>query len=90
MVFNELNKTLERVQLNRGKDIPLEDNDSLWFLLIYKNGDWDACSIKDNGLIDELKRSDLKNVFVVWHGQWRTNLFLIDKKELSKRLKKVK
>ena len=89
MKLKKLNDTLGRVQVGRINDIPFGKDSKLWFLLVYENGDWDACSITDYGLADEVRRGDLRNVFVVWHGQWRTNLFIVDKKELLNRLKKA-
>lgn len=81
-----LNDRLKRVQIGRDNEVPIEDNRQLWFLLIYEKG-WDACTITDEEeLVNELKRNNLKYIFTVWHGQHRTNLFLMDKRKLLKRI----
>ncbi len=69
------NDRLKRIQVNREQDVPL-DNSGLWFLIIKENGDWDA----ENNLdvfLEDIKLGKIKYVFCVWHGQWRTNLFLM-------------
>ena len=79
------NDRLQRVQVDREGEIPL-DNSNLWFLVIYKNGEWD--SEGSLGVFEEdIKKDLIKNVFCVWHGNWRTNLFLMKKEFLLKYFK---
>lgn len=79
MDLNKKNDRLQRVQIDREKDIPLfEKGNNLWFLIIYKNGDWDS----ENNLavfLEDIKRDLIDKVFCVWHGNHRTNLFLMKK-----------
>lgn len=77
MVESKRNDRLERVQVGRDKDIPL-DSSILWFLAIYKDGNWDAETYLDP-FEDDFKNNLINQIFCVWHGNWRTNLFLMDK-----------
>lgn len=77
MDSNKNNDRLKRVQEGRENEIPLEKN-GLWFLVIYKNGNWDA----ENNLdvfLEDIKNDKINLVFCCWHGEWRTNLFLMSK-----------
>jgi len=79
-----MNDRLERVQLGRSGDVPVQD---VWYLLVYADGSWDAGQSNEPDFKAELKREDLLHVFAVWHGQYRTRLFLMDKKDLLEKLK---
>mgnify|MGYP001172709158 CR=1 FL=1 len=86
----KLNDDLQRVQINRDDEVPVETNDRLWFLWVSSNGSWDAEAITRPGnILSSLKDNKVINVFCIWHGQFRTNLFLMDKKKLIKRLEKI-
>lgn len=85
-----MNERLQRVQINRDEDVPFEKNGDIWVLLIYENGDWDADSISGSELLKNSQDEKVKNIFCVWHGQHRTNLFSINKTNFVERLKKMK
>ncbi len=88
MKFNE---RIERVQLNRYKEVPIEKDSSLWLFWIYTDGTWDSDTINNwKEYIDLLKENIVVNIFCVWHGKRRTNLFLMDRDNLIKRLNKFK
>ncbi len=81
------NERLQRVQVGREKELPLGDS-SLWFLVIKDNGEWDS----ENDLevfLKDIKKGVIKKIFCVWHGNWRTNLFLMEKKFILDYFKKV-
>lgn len=86
MVLNKKNDRLERVQVGREKEIPFKSESGLWFLVFYKNGSWDADSRLEY-FEDELKEDKVNEVFCVWHGKYRTNLFLLSPKFLEKYFK---
>jgi hypothetical protein len=92
--MNKLNDRLERVQVGRDKEVPIESDTRLWLLWIYEDKDfglnWDAEVInRDTFLALKDKLPYIKLIFCTWHGQHRTNLFLMDKHELIKRLGKL-
>jgi len=84
-----MNDRLERVQIGREKDVPIEEL-SNWYLIIKDNGDWDAGQCNENEFFVHLEDSHTKHIFCVWHGQWKTNLFLMDKDKLIKRFEKLR
>lgn len=69
----KLNDRLERVQVGRHEAVPLG---SVWYLVL-KNDDWDSAT--SLGELDTLLARHKYDclVYAVWHGQWRTNLFLM-------------
>jgi hypothetical protein len=78
------NDRLQRVQVGRELDVPLDSHKGLWFLVIYKSGEWDS----ENSLgvfLDDLKKDLIENIFCVWNGQYRTNLFLLTKDFILKK-----
>lgn len=72
------NDRLQRVQVGRDKEIPLDDNSNLWFLVLYKCGEWDAES-NLKVFLQDIESGIIHQIFCVWHGKYRTNLFLMDK-----------
>jgi hypothetical protein len=76
-----MNDRLERVQFGKSYEVPLFD---VWYLFIYEDGSWDSGQSNDPDFEKELKSDDLKYVFAVWHGKFRTNLFLMDIEYLLK------
>ena len=78
---------LNRVVVGRDKDVPVEGLTGLWFLLISKDGNWDAVTNTDltEGIVKEFE-----TIFCIWHGTHRTNLFLMDKTDLIKRISQKK
>lgn len=74
----KLNDRLQRVQINRSKDVPIGQNSKLWYLWFKTDGTWDADSSMPK---EELKTAT--QIFCVWHGEHRTNLFLMDNKIFS-------
>lgn len=86
--MNKYNDRLERVQVNRYKEVPIEEDNSIWVLWINKNNKWDSDTIANwKSYINEFKQAEL--IFCVWHGKYRTNLFLMDKNNIIKRLSKL-
>jgi len=86
----KLNDNLKHIEIGRDEDVPIEKNRRLWFLWIYNDGDWDAERItRMKDILEEIKKSNVKTIFCSWHGEWKTNLFLMDKKKLIKRFKKI-
>lgn len=73
------NDRLQRIQVGREKEIPLDTNKNLWFMVLYKNGDWDAEN-NLNVFHEDIKKDIVDKIFCVWHGNYRTNLFLMEKK----------
>lgn len=70
------NDRLQRVQVDRHTDVPLQ---SVWYLVIteYDEPSWDsATSLGELKAILDANKWEAQ-VFAVWHGQWRTNLFLM-------------
>ncbi|MCF7866222.1 hypothetical protein K9L67_06035 [Candidatus Woesearchaeota archaeon] len=85
-----LNDRVERVQVGRYKDVPLETNGNLWLIWYYHNGSWDSDTISGwREIVKEIETGNVKELFCVWHGSYRTNLFLMDKKDFIKRVKKA-
>lgn len=84
-----MNDRLKRVQIGRENDVPIDDLTN-WYLIIKDDGTWDAGQSNDDGFPQHLKDIHTKCVFCIWHGQYRTNLFLMDKKKLIKKFKKLK
>lgn len=82
-----MNDRLERVQVDRDDDVPITD---VWYLLVKKDGTWDAGQSNDDDFFKQLTSDETILVFAVWHGQHRTNLFLMDKTKLFKKFKKMK
>ena len=83
-----MNDRLERVQVGRDADVPIE-NLKNWYLIIKDDGSWDAGQYNDEGFFKEIQDEHTKHIFCIWHGQHRTNLFLMDKDKLLKRFKKL-
>lgn len=86
----KLNNDLKHIQVGRDKEVPIEDDNKLWFLWIYENGDWDAERItRIKSILQEIKKDSVKTIFCTWHGQWKTDLFLMNKKKLIERIEKI-
>ena len=81
-----INDRLKRVQVGRTDDV-LDTTSNVWYLFIKEGGSWDAGQTNDDDFFKLLTSDSTKLIFVVWHGQYRTNLFLMDKKKTIKRLK---
>lgn len=82
MKFNE---RLFRVQVGRDVDVPIESNSTLWLLWI-KGTEWDADTVSNwKDYISNIEKADM--IFCIWHGNYRTNMFLMRNKELINRLK---
>ena len=84
-----INDRLKRVIIGRDDCVPVEDVKN-WYLFIKNDGTWDAGQHNDDGFINILKDKNTKNIFCVWHGKRRTNLFLMNKEKLIKKIKKMK
>lgn len=82
-----MNDRLQRVQVGRDDDVPIFD---VWYLFIKDDGNWDAGQTNDENFMIELKDKHTKFIFAIWHGQYRTNLFLMDKDKLYKKIMKFK
>jgi hypothetical protein len=69
----KLNDRLQRVQVDRHESVPLGN---IWYLVV-KDNDWDTAT--SLGELDTLLAKHKYHclVFAVWHGNWRTNLFLM-------------
>lgn len=80
-----MNDYHKRVQVGREKDVPLKN---VWYLFVKEDGSWDAGQGNDDDFVNHVKDEKTKHIFAIWHGQWRTNLFLMEKKNLFKKLKK--
>ena len=78
-----MNDRLKRVQTKREKEVPIHD---CWYLFIKENGTWDAGQTNDDDFLHHVADDNTKNIFAIWHGQRRTNLFLMDKNRLMKSL----
>jgi hypothetical protein len=76
---------LEKVQIGRDIDVPIFD---VWYLFIKEDGSWDADTPANEEFVKIMRDEKTKYIFAVWHGQWRTNLFLMDKNKLLKRFEK--
>lgn len=86
----KLNEDKERVVTDRWEDVPLGREKTLWFFWYYENGDWDAeLGTRIDNILEVLKEP-IKEIFCVWHGSHRTNMFLMNKEDLIKRLKELK
>ena len=85
---NMMNDRLERIQVGREDDVPIEQL-NIWYLLIKNDGTWDAGQFNEDCFPQALKEKNTKHVFAVWHGQYKTNLFLMDKEKLFKKFKKL-
>lgn len=86
-----LNDYLQRVQIGRHKEVPFEELTSIWFVWYRQDGTWDSATMTQwPQILEILKSSDnkVKDIFAVWHGNHRTNLFLMDKEDMIKRLEK--
>lgn len=83
-----LNDRLKKVVIGEEDRVPIEtDRGNLWFLIMNADGSWDAENINNEvEIIKHIKSSKVTNVFCVWHGNYRTNLFLIPTDNLIKRL----
>ncbi len=69
------NNVNNKVQVNRHMDVPFE---SVWYLVLFpQDGGWDIATRLNN--LKHLIEVDKDNclIFAVWHGQYRTNLFLM-------------
>lgn len=88
--MKRLNDSLKRVRTGEDEQVPIETNRKLWFLWITKTGNWDAEAItRSDSVINALISPEVVNVFCAWHGEYRTDLFLMDKEKLIFRLKKI-
>lgn len=86
----KFNDRLNRIQVGRDIEVPIENNSNLWVLWTYSNNEWDSDTISNwKSFIEELKKEEVKLIFCVWHGNHRTNLFLMDKDKLINRLIKI-
>jgi len=86
----KFNDDLTHIQVGRDKEVPIEENGRLWFLWIYNNGNWDAERItRMNSILNEIRKPEVKTIFCTWHGEWKTNLFLMEKNKLIKRFEKI-
>jgi hypothetical protein len=83
-----MNDRLERVQVGREDEVPIERLD-IWYLLLKNDGSWDAGQCNEDDFPQVLKDKNTKHVFAVWHGQHRTNLFLMNKLKLYDQFKKL-
>jgi len=83
-----MNDRLERVQIGREDEVPIDVLGN-WFLIVKDDGSWDAGQSNDDDFRKHLEDPHTKNVFCIWHGQYRTNLFLMDKNKLIKKFKKL-
>lgn len=82
-----MNDRLVKVRLNEDIEVPIESNSNLWLLWLHGN-DWDADSVSNwRSYIDDLELANL--CFCIWHGQYKTNLFLMDIPKLVKRLRRI-
>lgn len=86
-----LNDYLQRVIIGRHKEVPVEDLTSLWFIFYDKEGKWDSATMTQwRELLSILvEPNKIIEIFAVWHGNNRTNLFLMDKIDLIERLEKM-
>jgi len=83
-----LNKRLERIQIGRDDEVPIENNSSLWMFWYYEDGSWDSDSVANcKNILIEWERKNVKQIFCVWHGNYKTNLFLMNEKKIIKRFK---
>ena len=81
--FERLNDNLQRVQIGRDNEVPIETSRNLWFLWIDNEGEWDADTITHSDKIIialDILQGVNHLVFCIWHGEHRTNLFLMDSK----------
>jgi hypothetical protein len=86
----KFNDNLKHIKIGRDEDVPIEGNSILWFLWVYDNGNWDAERItRMENILNEIQKPEVKTIFCNWHGQWKTDLFLMNKKKLIKRFKKI-
>ena len=86
-----LNDYLQRVQVGRYKEVPVENLTSLWFVFYDNEGEWDSATMTQwRELLPILIEPDrIVNIFAVWNGVHRTNLFLMNKQDLIERLNKM-
>ena len=88
--MDKLNDSLNRIRVGEDEHVPIETNRKLWFLWNTKTGDWDAEAItRSDAIIESISNSEIVSVFCVWHGEHRTDLFLMNKEKLIERLKKL-
>ncbi len=88
--MEKLNNSLNKVRVGEDDRVPIESNRKVWFLWTTIRGDWDAEAItRSDSVINALISSEVVNVFCVWHGGYRTDLFLMNKEKLINRLKKL-
>ncbi len=88
--MDKLNDSLRQVRIGEDEQVPIETNNKLWFLWVYGNNEWDAERITRTDMILEKIRDDkVKLIFCNWHGQYRTDLFLMDKNKLIKRFENM-
>ena len=88
--MDKLNDSLKRVRIGEDEQVPIETHRKLWFLWVTKAGDWDSEVItRSDAIINAISSDEVVNVFCVWHGEHRTDLFLMGKEKLIKRLKKI-
>lgn len=89
--MDKLNDDLKHVRVGEDEHVPIETHNKLWFLWIYEDNSWDAERITRLGVIlEKIKDDKVKLIFCNWHGQYRTDLFLMDKQKLIARLEKMK
>lgn len=90
MKLNDPPLGLERIQEGRHKEVPIETNNRLWLFWIKKDDEWDAETITRPGnILEAIKEEDVSLIFCVWHGTYRTNIFLMDKADLIQRFHKM-
>ena len=88
--MKKLNDSLNKIRVGEDEHVPIESNRKLWFLWITKTGDWDAEAItRSDSIINALTNLEVINVFCAWHGEYKTDLFLMNKEKLISRLKKI-
>lgn len=91
--MNKLNDDLRRVIVGEYNRVPIETDKTLWFFWYYRNGEWDSESItrpeKILNLFCLIGPEAIDKIFCVWHGNHRTNLFLMDNQNLIRRLIKL-
>jgi len=80
-----MNDILGRVQVGKDDDVPIF---KVWYLFIKEDGTWDAGTSNTDEFVELMRDEKTKLMFAVWHGQWSTNLFLMDRKKLLKRFEK--
>lgn len=90
MKMKKLNNDLQHVRVGEDDRVPIETHPNLWFLWITKSGVWDAERITRLGsILTKIKDDDVQLIFCNWHGNYKTDLFLMDKNKLIKRFERM-